>query len=38
MAVTSINRTPIVKKRTKKFSRHHSDRYLRVKASLLPST
>lgn len=26
----SINKTPIVKKRTKHFKRHHSDRYMRV--------
>jgi large subunit ribosomal protein L32e len=31
--VTSLNRTPIVKKRTKRFARHHSDRYFRVKAN-----
>ncbi|KAI9594683.1 60S ribosomal protein L32 [Syncephalis fuscata] len=31
--VTSLNRTPIVKKRTKRFARHQSDRFLRVDAS-----
>ncbi|KAI8057725.1 60S ribosomal protein L32 [Syncephalis plumigaleata] len=31
--VTSLNRTPIVKKRTKRFTRHQSDRFLRVDAS-----
>lgn len=31
--VSSLNKTEIVKKRTKKFLRHHTDRYDRVKPS-----
>ncbi|KAJ3334884.1 60S ribosomal protein L32 [Gonapodya sp. JEL0774] len=33
MTVTSINKTKIVKKRTGKFNRFHSDRFMRVPTS-----
>ena len=33
MTVTSVNRTPIVKKRSKSFIRHQSDRYAKLKTN-----